>query len=129
MKITGQWETQEKLYFLSQMPEQLSSDQLNELDSVFAFSDSNAELKYSFFILAIRNSYDQVDDKIAYFLTTIGRAKFVKGLYKEMNLNSENEKARRIYKEARGNYHPYTQRQIDILLNYTDSITLPSALP
>lgn len=129
MELADQWETQEKLYFLSLMPEQLSSDQLNELDSIFAFSDSNAEIKYSFFILAIRNSYDQVDDKIANFLTTIGRAKFVKGLYKEMKLNSENDKAKRIFKKARGNYHPYTQGQIDVLLNYTDSITLPSALP
>jgi len=129
MDITSKWETQEKLYFLQQLPSQLENEQLTELDSIFSFSNSNAEIKYSFFKLAIQNDYHQVDDKVEAFLLSVGRAKFVKGIYGALNSNSENEKALNIYKKARSSYHPYTRYQVDNLLNYKDSIASDSEQP
>jgi leukotriene-A4 hydrolase len=65
--------------------------------------------------LATRNRYDPAVPALERFLTSVGRGKFVRPLYKTLYADAAWGRpiATRIYAEARPLYHPLVTRDVD----------------
>lgn len=116
--LTRDWSTHEWLHFLKNLPEDLTSDQLEQLDGFGDFTASgNAEIITAWGVISIRNSYEKMQGKIAEFLVTTGRRKFLSPLYNELVKTPEGKrKAGEIYERARPNYHFVATNTFDKLL-------------
>lgn len=106
---TGDWTYHQWKYFLDGMPEKLSDEQLQELDEAFGLTESkNNEIAFSWLMIAVRNDYQPANARLEDFLTSIGRNKFLRPLYRNLVEHGEQEKAARIFEAARPGYHPLT---------------------
>jgi leukotriene-A4 hydrolase len=108
----------EKRYFISQLPENLTAKEMSVLDAEFGFTASNnTDIQLAWYELAIRHHYTAADARIKAYLLENGRMWHIIPLYKEMVATPAGLKtAREIYKLARPNYHPMTYLAIDKLL-------------
>lgn len=109
----------EQLYLIKRLPQDLSVADMANIDQEFGFTQSgNAELNAAWFLHAIRNQYNVANTAIEQFLTRVGRRKFIIPLYTEMAKTSEGRRwAKKVYKQARPNYHSVSYNTIDDLLN------------
>ncbi len=108
------WRVHHWQYFLTQLPEVLSSAQLRDLDNRFCFTAStNAEIACDWFRVAIRNHYQAVFPALEVYLQRIGRAKFVRPIYAELIKAGYHAQASLLYAKARAGYHPSLQVQLD----------------
>lgn len=107
---TGDWVTQDWLFFLNNMPDELTPAQLAELDAAFGLTGAgNNEIAHSWLLLAIGNDYRPAYDRLEDYLVSIGRNKLVRPLYQAlMRTEAGAERARRIFERARPGYHPLT---------------------
>ncbi len=107
---TQDWTVHEWLYFLNNLPRELSDEQLAELDSAFALTDStNNEIAHSWLMLAVHNEYQPAYDRLYAYLVNIGRNKLVKPLYRELSKTPQGKAfAAKAFAEARPGYHPLT---------------------
>ncbi|MGL6162697.1 M1 family metallopeptidase [Microbulbifer sp.] len=106
---TSGWTFHQWKYFLDGMPEKLSEAQLKELDSTFDLTESkNNEVAFSWLMIAVRNQYKPAYGRLENFLSTIGRNKFLRPLYRELEETGQGELARRIFENAKAGYHPLT---------------------
>ena len=107
---TTDWTVHQWLYFLNNMPEVLSGEQLAELDSVFALTNSkNNEIAHSWLLIAVGNTYKPAYDRLYSYLVSIGRNKLVKPLYKALAQTPEGKAfAKKAFIEAKPGYHPLT---------------------
>lgn len=108
----------EKRYFISQLPEDLKAVDMKSLDAEFNFTNSkNTDIQRAWYTLAIRHHYTTAANSIKAYLLENGRMWHIIPLYKEYMTTAEGAKtAKEIYKEARPNYHPMTYRAIDKFL-------------
>ncbi|MCW8107222.1 M1 family metallopeptidase [Alteromonas ponticola] len=107
---TQEWTVHEWLYFLNNMPESLSDEQLAELDKAFALTASkNNEIAHSWLLIAVKNEYKPAFSRLHEYLVSIGRNKLVKPLYRELSKTVEGKAfAKRAFEEAKSGYHPLT---------------------
>ncbi|SDK53796.1 M1 family metallopeptidase [Microbulbifer yueqingensis] len=106
---TSEWTYHQWKYFLDGMPEQLSDEQLKELDSTFNLTQSkNNEIAFSWLMIAVRNDYQPAFERLESFLTEIGRNKFLRPLYRNLVESGKQEMAAEIFEKARPGYHPLT---------------------
>jgi leukotriene-A4 hydrolase len=112
---TKQWSTQEWLHFLRFLPQQLTANQLKELDQAFGMTKiGNAEIAHQWLLISIRNNYDTAYPRLEEYLTSIGRQKLIKPLYEELvKTPAGKERAQKIYAKARPGYHPIAQTAVD----------------
>jgi leukotriene-A4 hydrolase len=112
---TKQWTTQEWLHFLRFLPQQLTANQLKELDQAFGMTKiGNAEIAHQWLLISIRNNYDTAYPRLEEYLTSIGRQKLIKPLYEELvKTPAGKERAQKIYAKARPGYHPIAQTAVD----------------
>jgi aminopeptidase N len=116
LNVTG-WRVHHWQYFLNQLPQVITQEQLLDLDESFNFTLSqNSEIACDWFRVAIRNHYDPVLDALSVFLMTVGRAKFVKPLYIELQVAGYHQEVQQIYQQARAGYHPSLQVQLDKII-------------
>jgi leukotriene A-4 hydrolase/aminopeptidase len=115
---TKDWSSHEWLHFIRMLPEQMSAQQMSELDKAFNFTNSgNAEVLAAWFLHAIRNNYTTADQALETFLTNVGRRKFLVPIYKALNATTEGKKkALAIYAKARPNYHAVSTVTLDEML-------------
>jgi leukotriene-A4 hydrolase len=116
---TQEWSTQEWQHFLGALPRELSTAQLEELDSTFGLSaEGNSEILFAWLRLAVRNRYEPALPALERFLTSQGRRKFLQPLYEELMAQGEwgQPIARRIYAEARPSYHPVSTGTVDAIV-------------
>lgn len=107
---TAQWTVHQWLYFLNNMPEQLTDKQLAELDNTFGLTaSSNNEIAHSWLMIAVHNEYKPAYDRLYEYLVTIGRNKLVKPLYRELSKTPDGKAfAKKAFAEAKPGYHPLT---------------------
>ncbi|MCQ3829043.1 M1 family metallopeptidase [Microbulbifer elongatus] len=106
---TEGWTFHQWKYFLDGMPEKLSEDQLQELDETFDLTQSkNNEIAFSWLMIAVRNDYEPANTRLEDFLTSIGRNKFLRPLYRNLVENGKIDEAKRIFEKAKPGYHPLT---------------------
>ena len=112
------WVAQQWIYFLDDMPAQLSTAQIAELDQAFGFARSaNAEVVQRWLLLAIRHQYQPGFARLEEYLKTIGRRRLIAPLYVEMMKTPAGAtQARRVYSLARPRYHPSAAAAIDAIV-------------
>jgi len=110
------WSSHEWLHFLRHLPKKLTKKDLKKLDLAFNFSKSgNAELLNAWFLRTIPVGYKPAEKPLEDFLMTVGRRKFLKPLYEALYLKDP-RRAKRIYENARANYHSVSQEALDELI-------------
>lgn len=116
---TGEWTVHEWLHFINNLPEDLSQEQMIELDESFKLTDStNNEIAHAWLLLALKTEYKPVMPRLETYLISIGRRKLIVPLYKQlMEMDEGAEFAKRVYKVARPGYHPLAQGTIDEIIN------------
>jgi hypothetical protein len=107
---TSNWTVHQWLYFLNNMPEQMSSDNLTALDAQFDLTKSrNNEIAHSWLLMCIKNWYEPALPRVHEYLTTIGRNKLVKPLYRELAKTPEGKVlGKKAFEQAKPGYHPLT---------------------
>jgi len=107
---TKGWTTHEWLYFLNNLPNQLTQPQLAELDKAFALTaSSNNEIAHSWLLISVKNWYEPALPSLHNYLTSIGRNKLVKPLYRELAKTEAGKKlGRKAFQQAKPGYHPLT---------------------
>lgn len=116
---TTNWNTQQWLHFLDNLPKDIASTKLQELDEAFKFTTAtNNEIAHSWLKDAIRANYAPAYPRLATYLTTIGRRKLVKPLYEELlKTPAGKQRAETIYAQARPLYQVPLAEQLDKLLS------------
>ena len=110
-KIDSQkWVVHQWLYFLNNMPETLSQEQLTDLDKTFSLTNSkNNEIAHSWLLISVNNWYQPAFKRLHDYLTSIGRNKLVKPLYKALSQTPQGKAlAQKAFAEAKAGYHPLT---------------------
>jgi len=104
------WVVHQWLYFLNNMPEKLSQEQLADLDKTFALTNSkNNEIAHSWLLISVNNWYQPAFNRLHDYLTSIGRNKLVKPLYKALSQTPDGKvMAQKAFAEAKPGYHPLT---------------------
>lgn len=116
---TKSWTVHEWLYFLNNLPEKMTQEQLAELDSVFSLTKSkNNEIAHSWLMIAVKNNFKPAYERLYSYLTSIGRNKLVKPLYKELSKTVEGKAfAKRAFEQAKPGYHPLTVKANEGFVN------------
>ena len=107
---TNKWTVHQWLYFLNNLPEELTIEQMAELDAAFDLTTTkNNEIAHSWLVHVVRNWYEPGLERLHTYLVSIGRNKLVKPLYREL-AKTEKGKAfgRKAFEEAKPGYHPLT---------------------
>ncbi|MEO0468855.1 MAG: M1 family metallopeptidase [Bacteroidota bacterium] len=119
---TAEWSSHEWLHFIRTLPDSMSTADLTELDKAFALTQStNSEVQCAWYITAVNNAYQPAYPAMERFLRKVGRRKFINPIYKALiQTEAGAQTARRIYAEARGNYHPIAVMTLDKLLNWEE---------
>jgi aminopeptidase N len=118
--ITNAWTPQEWVHFVRNFPEDITLEQMQQLDDTFYFTEStNSYISMVWYEQSIIKGYhgNKVDLKISEFLNTVGRRWYVTTLFKAFKKTDRMEEALMIYKTARPNYHSVTSNTIDELLD------------
>lgn len=114
---THLWRVQHWQYFLAGLPENIPQARLLELNDSFNLGASgNAEIACDWLRVAIRNHFDPALPQLEAFLGRIGRAKFVRPLFLELQIAGYHAELSAIYAKARACYHPSLRVQLDKLL-------------
>jgi len=115
---TNGWGTLRWKYFLSNLSETLSYNQMAELDAAFNFTQSsNSQILFEWLLLAIDNNYEPAYSALKDYLASQGGLNSLKRLYTQMAKTPEGkEMALEIYKEVRPMYPPVTREAIDKIL-------------
>jgi leukotriene A-4 hydrolase/aminopeptidase len=110
MTQTQDWTVHQWLYFLNNMPEFLNEKQLTELDAAFSLTVSkNNEIAHSWLMIAVKNQYKPAYERLYEYLTTIGRNKLVKPLYRDLSKTPDGKAfAKKAFEQAKPGYHPLT---------------------
>ena len=114
------WTTHEWMHFLRGLPADVGTVRMTELDNSFEFTTTgNSEIAAAWFLLAIKNDYQQAFPAMAKFLKRVGRRKFLKPLYEELaKTDAHKEWALDVYAKARKNYHTVSTQTVDEILGY-----------
>jgi leukotriene-A4 hydrolase len=117
---TKGWVTQQWQHLIKTLPDDIALPKMAELDATFKLTSSrNSEILSDWLLLAIKRRYAAADDRLAEFLLTCGRRKFLKPLYAELAKTEEGkQKARAIYTRARPRYHAVSTGTIDQILGW-----------
>ncbi|MEA3176069.1 MAG: leukotriene-A4 hydrolase [Gammaproteobacteria bacterium] len=117
-KLGADWNVQQWLYFLENMPATLTAAQLADLDKAYSFTKSeNAEIACSWFKLVIAHDYQPSYPRLEDYLKTIGRTKLIKPLYEGlMNTGPGQVVAKRVFAKAKLGYHPETVTAIEAVV-------------
>ncbi len=76
------WTFQQWLFFLRALPNDLSSQQMGELDKIFKFSETgNNEVLGEWLIKVAHNQYEKSYPQMRKFLVNVGRRKFLSPIY------------------------------------------------
>lgn len=104
---TSGWTYHQWKHFLDGMPQKLTEQQLQELDSAFDLTNSkNNEIAFSWLMIAVRNQYQPAYPRLEEFLVGIGRNKFLRPLYNNLVQTGQGDLAKRIFERAKPGYHP-----------------------
>ncbi len=116
---TAQWTVHEWLYFINELPRDLSNEQMVALDQEFKLTtSSNAEIAHAWYLLALNAGYDVIKPQLEEYLINIGRRKLIVPLYKQLAESEEGLAwVKAVYIKARPGYHPLAQGTVDGILN------------
>ncbi len=113
---TGGWVTQQWLHFLESLADELDPAGMQRLDEAFGFTKTeNSEVLCVWLRLAVQHGYARADDRLEKFLWDVGRAKFLRPLYKEL-ARVDLERAKALYERSRPRYHAVSRNAVEEIL-------------
>jgi hypothetical protein len=117
------WSTHEWLHFLKNLPDTLTTQQMQSMDRFGRFTGSgNAEIITVWLVHVIRNEYTPAYPRLEDFLVHTGRRKFLSPLYNALTKTERGKAmAKEIYSKARPNYHFVATNTFDKLLSFDDA--------
>ena len=111
------WLYQERYRFLSNLPDNTSSERMAELDAAWAINATgNNEVLFAWLEQSVRSKHASSYDRLRTFLVTVGRRKFLTPIYQALIDTDQIDLARDIYREARPHYHSVATGTMDVLL-------------
>lgn len=124
LDTTG-WTAHEYIYYVDQLPKDLTAQHLALIDDYFHFSQSsNSEILGKWYPLAATARYQTAYGPMKNFLLKVGRRKFLTPIYKALMTTEEGaEQAKSIYEEARPNYHAVARNTLDEVVDWTETET------
>ena len=116
---TDGWNSLQWKHFVRNLPDGLTHEQMDELDSAFKFThEANGEVTQQWLLHVIRNGYEPAYPRLEAFLVEIGRIWLIGSLYRALAETPEgHERAEAIYAKARPGYHPLTVSVVDRILD------------
>ncbi|MBP7370746.1 MAG: M1 family metallopeptidase [Arenimonas sp.] len=115
---TKNWTTHEWVRFIEQMPDNLSIEQLTDLDSAFHFTGTaNPEIAQRWYPLTVRSQYVQARPAIEAYLIHVGRRKLILPTYMALAKTDDGRAfAQAVFAKARPGYHPITTGTVEQIL-------------
>lgn len=115
---TGDWVVHQWLHFITNLPADMPAERMAELDSAYDLTRSkNNEIAHAWLLQGLRHDYQAILPRLKDYLSTIGRLKLIRPLYKQLATTPEGlELAKQIYGPARPGYHPSAQKILDKIL-------------
>ena len=112
---TTAWSPQATVYFIRQLPQGLTGQQLTELDDALGLSDTrNAEIARAWFREVARRRHLPAYARMREHLGRFGRIYLIRPIYRELAQNGEDtELAREIFQSFEATYHPQTVAAIE----------------
>jgi aminopeptidase N len=113
------WGTYERQRYLQTLPRELPRARLDALERAFGLNETgNSEVLFNWLELVVANRYEPGVASLEHFLTSQGRGKFVRPLYRAMMAEADwgQTLARRIYSRARPGYHNLVSDAVDRIL-------------
>jgi leukotriene-A4 hydrolase len=116
---TTSWTVHEWLFFINELPRDLPTANMAQLDQQFKLTTStNAEIAHAWYLLALNSGYDVVKPQLEQYMINIGRRKLIVPLYSKLAESDAGLAwAKTVYAKARPGYHPLAQGTIDGILN------------
>jgi leukotriene-A4 hydrolase len=114
------WGTYERQRYLQKLPRQLDRARMDALETVFSLNATgNSEVLFNWLELVVANRYDPGVASLTHFLSSQGRGKFIRPLYRALMGQGDwgAPIARRIYATARPMYHPIVAAAVDRIVN------------
>lgn len=114
------WGTFERQRFLQTLPRELPPARLDALEAAFALNATgNYEVAFNWLELVVDNRYEPGVATLERFLTSQGRGKFVRPLYRMLWAEGDWGRpiARRIYAQARPGYHNLVSTAVDRIVS------------
>lgn len=117
------WSIHERAYFLSQLPKDISQDDLARLDEEFELTATrNNAILSQWLVIAIQYNYEPAMPRVREMLTSMGRLAFIRPVYSALAATPEGlTLARDIYAEAQPSYHVLTRDQIEAILGLNEN--------
>ncbi len=104
------------VYFLNNLPDTLTVDQMATLDAAYGFTKThNDEILFAWLMQAVKHHYLPAMPALHDFLTTQGRGKFCTPLYRALMAQPGwgPDMAKSIYAEAKAGYHELTRAAVE----------------
>jgi aminopeptidase N len=122
---TSGWSTHEWVHFITNLPVELTENEIADLDARFGITESgNAEILGVWFVHCARQLLQPSFVPMDSFLVNTGRRKFLMPIFKELIKTETGRKlAEEIYRKARPNYHFVATNSLDELLGKQKDIT------
>ena len=116
---TVKWTVHEWLYFINNLPLNISLEHMKALDKAFNFTHStNSEIAHAWYLLSLKAGYNAIYPAMEKYLIAIGRRKLIVPLYKELAKTPKGKAwAEKVYLKARPGYHGLAQGTVDGILN------------
>lgn len=115
---TANWTVHEWLFFINNLPQSITAQQMTALDNAFSLTQStNSEIAHVWFMLALKTNYPGIEPALETYLIGIGRRKLIVPLYKQLAESPQGKTwATEVYRKARPGYHPLAQVTVDEVL-------------
>ncbi len=114
--LWANWATFPRQRFLQRLPRELARARLDQLEHALSLNATgNSEVLFNWLELVVRNAYDPGVPVLTHFLSSQGRGKFVRPLYRALMAQGAwgQAIARRVYAQARPMYHPLVVEALD----------------
>ena len=112
------WGYTERYRFISNIDPDVNAAQLAEMDASFKVIETgNNEVLFAWLKESVLKKYDASYPRMERFLIEVGRRKFLTPLYEAMVETGQGDLARKIYDQARPNYHSVSRGTMDALLD------------
>ncbi|KAJ1814009.1 Leucyl aminopeptidase yscIV, partial [Coemansia sp. RSA 2598] len=116
-KDIDDFSTMQKVIFLTRLAESapLKEETLAAIDGAYALTTyRNCEVRFGWLALALKSNYMAVTDAVVDMLSTQGRMKYTRPLYRLLHACPEGrELAEQTFKRLRGFYHPICARMVE----------------
>lgn len=112
------WKVQQKVLFLEELPKPQSKIDCAILVKLFDIENTqNTEILLPYLCLAASSGYEPVYPRIRVFLSTIGRNKYLKPLYRALNGNESTKYlARDLFEQNKPKYHSVARLAVEKIL-------------